>query len=291
MIKLYKRIMESLSSRFSKVFSDEAYIKLKYRLRFNREINLSEPVGFNEKLNWMKFYYRNPKFTMMADKYWVKQYVSEKIGEQYVVPCYGYWRNIDEIDFDKLPEKFFLKSTHDSGGGIIIDKSRGVDMRIIRKRFNNKTLQRKNWYWNLREYPYKYIEPGIIAEEFLDEGTGQELHDYKFYCFNGKPEYMYVTNKGSKIFENFYDLNFNPVSISHGFERMTPEFTKPSNFDEMIKLAGILSKGLPFVRIDFFNVNNKLYFGEFTFYDWGGMKPINEPWETQLGNMIILPKK
>lgn len=291
MIKLYKRIMESFSSRFPKVFSDEAYIKLKYRLRFNREINLSDPAGFNEKLNWMKLYYRNPMFTMMADKYWVKQYVAEKIGEQYVVPCYGYWRNIDEIDFDKLPEKVFLKSTHDSGGGIIIDKSRGVDMRIIRKRFNEKTLQRKNWYWNLREYPYKYIEPGIIAEEFLDEGTGHELHDYKFYCFNGKPEYMYVTNKGSKIFENFYDLNFNPVSISHGFERMTPEFTKPSNFDEMIKLAGILSKGLPFVRIDFFNVNNKLYFGEFTFYDWGGMKPINEPWETRLGNMIILPKK
>lgn len=290
MKKLYKQIMESFSSRFPKAFSDLAYIKLKYKLRFNRDINLSEPTGFNEKLNWLKLYYRNPKFTMMADKYWVKQYVAEKIGEQYVVPCYGYWKSVNEIEYDKLPDKVFLKSTHDSGGGILVDKTR-INLKRIRKRFNRKMLIGKNWYWNLREYPYKYIEPGIIAEEYLDEGTGCELHDYKFYCFNGKPEYMYITNKGSKIYENYYDLDFNPVNISHGYERFTPEFSKPVNFEKMIELAGILSKGLPFVRVDFFNVNGKLYFGEFTFYDWGGMKPLNEPWETYLGNLIILPTK
>lgn len=290
MNKLYKHIMESFSSRFPKAFSDLSYIKLKYKLRFNRDINLLEPTGFNEKLNWLKLYYRNPKFTMMADKYWVKQYVAEKIGEQYVVPCYGYWKSVNEIEYDKLPDKVFLKSTHDSGGGMQVDKTR-INLTRIRKRFNRKTLIGKNWYWTLREYPYKYIEPGIIAEEYLDEGTGRELHDYKFYCFNGKPEYMYITNKGSKIYENYYDLDFNPVNISHGYERFTPEFSKPVNFEKMIELAGILSKGLPFVRVDFFNVNGKLYFGEFTFYDWGGMKPLNEPWETYLGNLIILPTK
>ena len=226
----------------------------------------------------------------MADKYWVKQYVAEKIGKQYVVPCYGYYKSVNEIEYDKLPDKVFLKSTHDSGGGMLVDKTR-INLTKIRKRFNRKTLIGKNWYWNLREYPYKYIEPGIIAEEYLDEGTGRELHDYKFYCFNGKPEYMYITNKGSKIYENYYDLDFNPVNISHGYERFTPEFSKPVNFEKMIELAGILSKGLPFVRVDFFNVNGKLYFGEFTFYDWGGMKPLNEPWETYLGNLIILPTK
>ena len=129
----------------------------------------------------MKLNYRNPMFTMMADKYWVKQYVANKIGKEYVVPCYGCWKSVDEIDFDSLPEKCFLKSTHDSGGGILVDKLEGIDFKRIRKRFNKKTLQGKNWYWHLREYPYKHIEPRIIAEEYLDEGTGKELHDYKFY--------------------------------------------------------------------------------------------------------------
>ena len=284
-----KFIIDYLSTKFTRFYSDEKYIKLKYRLRFNKEINLVNPRGFNEKLNWMKINYRNPLFTMMADKYWVKQYVTDKIGSKYVVPCYGYWKNIEDINFAELPERFFLKSTHDSGGGIFIDKSKGIDLKQIQKRFNRKTLQGKNWYWHLREFPYKNIEPRIIAEEYLDEGTGQELRDYKFYCFNGEPSYMYITNKGTKIYENYYDINFNPVNISHGYERIIPEFEKPANFEKMIELARILSKELPFVRIDFFNVNDKLFFGEITFYDWGGMKPLNEPWETKLGEMIKLP--
>lgn len=282
-------LLDSFSSKFPKLFSDEDYIRLKYRLRFGKEINLQQPSGFNEKLNWMKLNYRNPMFTMMADKYWVKQYVANMIGEEYVVPCYGCWKSVDEIEFDRLPERVFLKSTHDSGGGILVDKTKGIDMSRIRERFNKKTLEGKNWYWALREYPYKHIEPRIIAEEYLDEGTGHELHDYKFYCFNGEPAFMYITNKGAKIYENYYDLEFKPVNISHGFERFMPEFSKPVNFEKMIELSCILSNGLPFVRIDFFNVNNKLYFGEFTFFDWGGLKPLNEPWETRLGEMIHLP--
>ena len=284
-------LLDSFSSKFPKLFSDEEYICLKYQLRFGKEINLQNPIGFNEKLNWMKLNYRNPMFTMMADKYWVKQYVANMIGKDYVVPCFGCWKSIDEINFDSLPMRVFLKSTHDSGGGILVDRTKRIDMNRIRQRFNKNTLEKKNWYWALREFPYKHIEPRIIAEEYLDEGTGCELHDYKFYCFNGKPEFMYITNKGSKIYENYYDLDFNPVNISHGYDRFTPEFAKPKNFEKMIELAGILSKGLPFVRVDFFNVNEKLYFGEFTFYDWGGMKPLNEPWETYLGNLIILPTK
>lgn len=289
-IDMKTRFLEKFSSCFSKYYSDESYIRLKYRLRFHRELNLANPVGFNEKLNWLKLNYRNPLFTMMADKYWVKQYVANKIGSEYVVPCYGCWKNVSAINFDKLPQKVFLKSTHDSGGGILVDKAKGIDLDLIRRRFNKKTLEKKNWYWALREFPYKHIEPRIIAEEFLDEGTGHELHDYKFYCFNGQPAYMYITNKGTKIYENYYDLEFRPVSISHGFERITPEFSKPANFEKMIELARVLSKDIPFVRVDFFNVNEKLYFGEFTFYDWGGLKPLNEPWETILGGVIDLSK-
>jgi hypothetical protein len=284
-------LVDYLSTKFSKFYSDEKYLRLKYSLRFKKELNLQEPKGFNEKLNWMKLNFRNPIFTMMADKYWVKQYVADKIGSEYIVPCYGCWSRVEDINFDALPDRFFLKSTHDSGGGIFVDKKVGLDMNRIRKRFNKKTLRGKNWYWYLREFPYKNIEPRIIAEEYLDEGTGHELHDYKFYCFKGEPRFMYITNKGKKIYENFYDLNFNPVDISHGYERVIPEFSRPENFEKMIELARILSAGLPFIRIDFFNVNQKLYFGEFTFYDWGGMKPLNEQWESELGNMIELNMK
>lgn len=283
-------IFDYFSTIFSRCFSDESYIRLKYRLFFGKEINLNKPVGFNEKLNWMKLHYRNPLFTMMADKYWVKQYVAQKIGIEYVVPSYGCWRSVDEINFDVLPAKCFLKSTHDSGGGILLDKSKGIDLSLLKRRFNKKTLQGKNWYWHLREFPYKNIEPRILAEEYLDEGTGHELHDYKFYCFNGIPTYMYITNKGAKICENYYDMEFRPVDISHGFSRVLPEFKKPMNFDKMVALAKELSAGFPFIRIDFFNVNNRLYFGEFTFYDWGGMKPLNEPWESRLGELIHLPQ-
>ncbi len=282
-------LLDYITTKLSKYYSDENYIKLKYKLHFSKDINLENPTGFNEKLNWMKLNYRNPMFTMMADKYWVKQYVADKIGKQYVVPSYGCWRTVDEIDFDKLPSKCFLKSTHDSGGGMLLDKSKGVDLDKIRKRFNKKTLKRKNWYWRLREFPYKNIEPRILAEQYLDEGTGRELHDYKFYCFNGVPAYMYITNKAHKIYENYYDMEFNPVDISHGYERIFPEFSKPNNFDEMVHLARTLSKGLPFVRIDFFDANNQLFFAEFTFYDWGGMKPLNDTWEARLGDMIVLP--
>lgn len=279
-----------LLTKFTKFYSDEKYIAIKYKLRFGEKMNFDNPQGFCEKLNWMKLNYRNPLFTMMADKYWVKRFVAEKIGPQYVVPCYGCWKSINDIDFNQLPERFFLKSTHDSGGGILVDKSKGIDLNVVRRRFNKKTLRGKNWYWFLREFPYKNIEPRIIAEEYLDEGTGHELHDYKFYCFNGEPKYMYITNKGAKIYENFYDLDFNPVDISHGFERIYPEFSKPQNFEKMVEFARILSNGLPFVRVDFFNVNNKLYFGEFTFYDWAGFKPLTGAWENRLGSMIKLPK-
>lgn len=274
----------------SKFWSDKKYVLLLYKIRYGKKLNIECPQSFNEKLNWMKLYYRNPLFTMMADKYWVKQYVANKLGPEAVVPCYGCWKNIKDIDFQKLPQRFFLKSTHDSGGGILVDQSQGIDFKRIVRRFNKKTLQGKNWYWHLREFPYKNIEPRIIAEEYLDEGTGRELRDYKFYCFNGKPTYMYITNKAEDIFENYYDLDFNPVNISHGFRRYSPEFTKPQNFEKMIEWARILSEGIPFVRVDFFNVNNRLYFGEYTFYDWGGMKPLNEPWERKLGELIKLPQ-
>lgn len=266
------------------------YLSIRYKLAFGKPINWNNPKGFNEKLNWMKLYYRNPLFTMMADKYWVKSYVERLIGAKYVVPCYGCWRNLDDIDFDRLPDRVYLKSNHDSGSGVLVDRGKGIDYNTLRRLFNHNTLAERKYYWKSREWVYKHIEPLIFAEEYLDEGAGHELQDYKFFVFNGKPVYMYVTNKGKIIRENFYDMDFHPVDINHGYERAVPEFDIPGNFEKMKELAALLSQDLPFIRIDFFNVNGHLYFSEFTFYDWGGMKPFYGDWERKLGDLIQLPE-
>lgn len=278
-----------LLKKTAKLFSDELYIRLKYRLMFGYDINLDNPMTFNEKLNWLKLNYHNPIMTTMADKYWAKKWVASKIGENYVVPCYGHWKHVEDIDFNSLPERCFLKSNQDSGGGMLVDKTKGIDYIAVRKRFSSKSIQGKNWYWSSREWAYKNIEPCILAEEYLDEGTGHELHDYKFWCFDGRPTYMYITNKGKVIKENFYDMDFRQAVIDHGFDRSVPEYEKPNAFDKMKELAAVLSEGLPFVRIDFFYIGGRVYFGECTFYDWAGFRPFaNREMDLQLGSLLSL---
>ena len=286
----HRNLWNMLLKRSAKWFRDDQYIRIKYKLWFGKEINLDDPLTFNEKLNWLKLYYHNPQCTLMADKFWVKKWVAEKIGSEYVVPCYGHWKRFEDIDFSRLPEVFFLKSNQDSGGGLKVDQRKGVDLKALKKRFSSKTIANKNWFWSSREWAYKNIEPCILAEEFLDEGTGHEIHDYKFWCFNGKPLFMYITNKGAIIKENFYDMDFNPVNINHGFDRAVPEYEKPANFEKMKELATVLSDGLPFVRVDFFNANGRLNFGECTFYDWAGFRPFSDSkWDKDLGALIQLP--
>lgn len=273
-----------------KWWPDALWLKFIYRLKFHRRLNLKNPKTFNEKLNWEKIYDRNPLYTRLANKYKVKQYVREQIGDQYVVPCYGIWDCYDDIDFSKLPNQFVLKCTHDSGGMIICkDKS------LFNKEEAKQKLERtfsNNFYWWTREWVYKNIKPQILADMFLDDHNGNVLRDYKFWCFNGVPIYMYCTIKAEDIYENFYDMNFTPVLIDHGFRRAKPEFSKPECFELMKTLAGKLSQGIPFVRVDFFQVDGNVYFGEFTFYDWGGLRPFKDyNQDLELGKLIKLPKR
>ena len=267
---------------------DETYLKFKFRMRAGYSLDLNNPRTFNEKLNWLKLYYRKPEFTLMADKYEAKKIVKEIIGSDFVVPCFGVWENIKDENFDALNYPIVLKATNDSSGVTICKSRESIDVNnIIRKFEKNK---RNKHYLRSREYVYKDILPRIIADKYLDDGTGHELVDYKFWCFNGVPRVMYCTNKGKKIFENFYDMQFHPLSISRGFDRFQPEFQKPLEFEQMKELAAKLSIGLPFVRIDFFDVRGRVYFAEFTFYDWGGMRPFTDiEWDYKLGEMISLP--
>lgn len=266
--------------------SDEEYLRKVYFLTFLKKLNLDNPTTFNEKLNWMKLYKREEKYTQMADKYAVKEIVASLIGSQYVVKNYGVYDSWDDIDFSKLPDQFVLKGTHDSGGASLCRDKNTFNYEAVRAKIERN--QKSNFFYWYREWPYFNIKPRIIADELLDDHAGNELRDYKFWCFNGKPTYMYITIKGKNVYENFYDMDYNSVEINHLFPRHIPEFDKPANFELMKELASKLSQGIPFVRVDFFDVNGKVYFGEYTFYDWGGMRPFKGNWDKKLGKLIEL---
>ena len=283
------KAIEGLVKHTGRIWPDKLYISTLYWIRFNKLLNWNAPKTFNEKLNWCKIYNRKDLYTQMADKYTAKKLVAERIGNQYVVECYGVYSRWEEIDFSNLPEQFVLKCTHDSGGAFVCRDKNIFNYDAVRRQVESNL--KRNWFWIFREWPYKNIKPRIIVDHFLDDHTGTELRDYKFWCFNGIPTYMYCTIKGKNVFENFYDMDFNPVDLNHGFPRHTPEFECPSQFNLMKCLAKELSQGIPFVRVDFFQVDNKVYFGEFTFYDWGGMVPFpNYQTDEMLGELLVLPK-
>ncbi len=275
--------------RYPYLFKDDMHFLLKkWHMLNGTQLNIDDPRSFNEKLNWLKIYNRNPLYTLMADKYEVKKIVASLIGEEYVVPCYGIWNNFDEIDFDSLPNQFVIKATHDSSGAIVVRDKGKFNKKTARNKY--MSVMKRNWFWPYREWVYKDIKPRILVDKFLDDHSGHELRDYKFWCFNGEPKVMYCTNKASDVFENFYDMNFNPLDINHGFRRNVPEFEKPEAFELMKSLATKLSKDIPFVRVDFFYVDGKVYFGEFTFYDWAGFRPFeSKEWDLKLGGWIKLP--
>lgn len=251
-------------------------------------MNWDNPQTFNEKLQWLKLYCHKPLYVTMADKYDVKKYVAERIGGEYVVPNLGVWNNVDEIDFNALPNQFVLKCTHDSGGNYICKDKSQMDVNQVKKWLSFRLSL--DYYLPGRDKQYRDIPKKIIADIYLDDGTRTELRDYKWWCFDGKPVYMYYTNKGENIYENFYDMEYNPVDINHGFPRLLPEQPKPANFELMKDLAAKLSKNIPFVRVDFFDVGGHVYFGEFTFFDWGGLKPFKTyEMDLELGQLINLP--
>lgn len=285
-------LMKPLIMTSKHLWSDtsDLYIKLMFFFKEGRWLNLKDPKTFNEKLNWMKNHYRKSEFTKMVDKYDVKEVVRKKLnGGEIVVPCYGVYQRFEDIDFEKLPDSFVLKTTNDTSGTIVVKDKKALDKDSIRNRLNRSL--KSDYYYSFREWPYKNVKPRIIADKLLDDGTGEVLRDYKFWCFNGKPTYMYLTVKNDDIYENFYDMDFKPVAINHRFKRAEPEFDKPECFEEMKKLAAILSGDIPFVRVDFFQVAGKVYFGEFTFYDWGAMRRFStQKQDLELGELIDIKK-
>lgn len=265
---------------------DTSYLKIQYFFRFWKRLDLENPKTYNEKVNWTKLNIRKPIMSTMVDKVAVKSYVSEIIGEDHVFPLYGVYEHFDDIDFDKLPKQFVLKCNHDSHSYMIVKDKNQLDKAKAKKHFE-KCLK-YDFYHLQREWAYKNVPPRIIAEKLMTDGSG-ELLDYKFFCFNGKAHYIwYGTNYGGTYYD-FYDLDWNPMHVKFGYPAPREPAPKPENLEEMIKLAEKLSVGFPHLRIDFYNINGKIYFGEYAFYAWGGAYPF-EPtaFDKHLGDLMDL---
>lgn len=271
---------------------DEAYLKRKYRACMGKELNLGSPQTFNEKLQWLKLHDRKPEYTTMVDKYAVKKYVADIIGEEYIIPTLGVWNHFDEINFDKLPNQFVLKCTHDSGGIVICKDKNKLDLKSAKKKME-KCLKR-NYYWSSREWPYKDVKPRIIAEQYIEDNNKEGfLTDYKFFCFNGKMKCMYVSvnSHTAKQKIQFFDRNYNLLPIRRDDYLVFDEIPKkPNHLDDMIKIAEQLSRNIPHTRIDFYYIQNRIYFGEITFFTGSGFIPFSEKkWDYKLGSWIKLP--
>lgn len=268
------------------ILPDKIYVKKLYKARTGKELNLKNPQTFNEKQNWLKLYDRRPEYTMMVDKYKVREYIAEKIGEKYLVPLLGVWDSPDEIDFESLPNEFVLKCNHDNGVIICRDKA-SFDIDGAKK--NLECRLNRDYYRKLREWPYKNVERKIICEKFMKNTSDDPLLDYKLFCFNGR---VLLTEINSDRFtdvpkEDHYDFYWQHIDVT-GKPSKGDIYPKPDCFEEMKGIAEVLSKNIPFVRIDFNIWNKKLYLGEITFYYGGAMHLFNENWENELGKWIHL---
>lgn len=268
--------------------SDENYIRLIYRLRMGKKPDLDNPKTFTEKLQWLKLHDHNPEYTRMADKLAMRTYVRDKVGEGHTVPVLGIWNRFEDIDFDALPDRFVLKTTHDSGSYLICRDKASFDRKNASKVLS-RSLKR-NYYRTTREWQYKDIEPRIIAEQYMDDGK-TNLTDYKFFCFNGKPLFMYSEEESSgNPTQAIADMQYNMMPFSMDDAKADVLPPKPDLFDDMASAAEKLSHGIPFLRVDMYCIGNAFYVGELTFYHYGGYIPFNPvEWDLKLGEKLELP--
>lgn len=289
----FKKIIKSKEKRLKiagwfRFIPSKLYLKIIYRIKAGRKLNLKKPVTFTDKLNWLKLHDVHPEYTQLVDKLAVREYIKEKLGEDKCFPVLGVWKSYEDIDFSSLPNQFVLKCTHDSGSVKIIRDKTKINHEEL-KRFYKEKLNR-NPYYTGREYPYKNVKPMIIAEKYMVPSGASDIEDYKFFCFNGKPEIMFVaTDRSVDCKFDFYDMDFNHLDIENIHPQSGKCIEKPETFEEMKQIAAKLSEGIKVVRIDLYEIQGKIYFGEFTFFHGGGFWPFKpEEWERKLGDLITI---
>jgi hypothetical protein len=289
-VRFYDYIRQSY---YKYCISDEKLIRKRFKKTLGREVELINPEKFNDKLQWLKLNWYDPIATKCADKYEVREIVKEKIGQAYLNELIAVYESVDEIEIDRLPEKFVLKGTHGSGFNVICEDKASIN-------WNNKFKEMKRWfwknyYWQNREPVYKDIKPRIICEKFLVQNDGDELRDYRFFCFNGEPKFISVdfsiTDK-KKTRRNLYDLQWNLMDAEISYPKETNIIVdKPEKLEEIIELSRKLSFGFPHARVDFYYIDNRIIFGEITFFHQSGMGEISpEEFEVAMGDWLELPE-
>lgn len=272
------------------------YLKKMYKARLGRELNLDNPTRISEKLQWLKLYNRNPLYTSLVDKYDVKKYVTEKIGAEHVIPALGVWENAADVDISELPDQFVLKCTHDSGGFVICKDKSTFDLQAAKDKLGSRFS--RNYYWGDREWPYKNVKPRIIAEPFIDSLGRPDSVEYKVTCMGGEVKFVTVCKGPAhqelwKRTNDHYDRDFKTMPWYTYYKPSNDILTeKPAFWDKLIEMSEQLSVDMPYVRCDFYVHEGKVYFGEMTFFTWGGFL-IFEPdeWDEKLGEMLVLPEK
>ena len=293
--KLPNYLAVSCTNFLAPVLPDAVFLRLIFRLNMGKRLNLKHPQTFSEKLQWLKLYDRRPEYTVMVDKYAVKDYVASLVGEKYIIPTLGVWDIPEDIEWDKLPNKFVLKCTHDSGGVIICQDKSTLDKDAAIKTLKKALLN--NYYIYTREWPYKNVPRRIIAEKYISPMEGKnDLPDYKFFCFDGVVKALFVAterqNPDEDVKFDFFDADFNPLPFRQGHDHAKEMPQKPRNFEIMKEAAAKLSKGIPHVRVDFYEIGDTVLFGELTLYHFSGTVPF-EPaeWDKRFGDMLTLPRR
>lgn len=269
--------------------SDSLYLRLYYQAKMHRSLNLKNPKTFNEKLQWLKLNDRNPLYCKMVDKIEAKKIVSKIIGDKYIIPTIGQYDTVNDVDWDSLPNQFVIKCSHDSGGIVVCkDKSNLNIEEAVNKLAEGLNM---NFYDYNREWAYKNVKPRIIIEQYMEDNKTKELRDYKFFCFDGTVKALFIASDRQKPGEetkfDFFDSDFNHLPIKNGHPNSSVLPDKPESFEEMKAIASKLSKGIPEVRVDLYEVNGKVFFGELTFFHWSGVVPFDpESWDVKFGSWI-----
>lgn len=279
-------------SKFIK--SDELYLRVLYWLYHGKRLDLEHPKTFTEKLQWLKLHNTSELCTQLVDKYSVREFIKDTIGDDYLIPLLGVWKHFDEIDFDMLPNKFVLKTNHGSGGVIICKDKAKLNKESAKMVLENSL--KENYFWKGREYPYKNVPPRIIAEKYMEDNDGNPPVDYKLFCFDGEPQVLFFASerfneKGLPPKFDYYDMDLKHLPVrSKGHENAKDTLKMFPQFEDMKQLSRVLSKGFAHVRVDFYLIDNKIFFGEMTFHHDGGLVPfVPEEWDKKFGDMIKLP--
>lgn len=271
---------------------DTLFLRVNYYLIFGKKLNLNNPKTFSEKLQWLKLYDRKPEYIMMVDKIAVKDFISEQIGTEYVIPTLGVWEKPEDVEWDSLPNQFVIKWNHDSGSIVVCKDKTKFDRNAAIKKLHYG--ERTNGYWYGREWPYKGVKPMLFAEQYMEDETG-ELRDYKFFCFKGKVKALFIAADRMKTETtrfDFFDENYCHLPFTNGHPNAVVPPSKPVCFEQMKGLAEKLSKNIPQVRVDFYEIRGKVYFGEFTLFHWSGLMPFEpEEWDYTFGDWIEIPPK